>query len=123
MKKVIADTNALLAMAEFKIDLLQELERVCDFKQELYVLEGTLRELHQIQLQQKGKTRRWAKLVQDILLAKKVPALPGKGYVDDLLVGHSQRGDLVLTQDLELKKRLKRPYLTIKQKKMITIVD
>ena len=122
MKRIIIDTNALMAIAELKIDIFSEIERVADFKYELFVLEGTIRELEAIQRDQKGKYKRAAKLVLDIVKHKKVKKIKQDGNVDDILTDLSQQGDLVVTQDRELKKRLAKPYLTIRQGKTIVMV-
>ena len=123
MKKIILDTNALMAFAEFKIDIFSELEKCCNFRYVIYVLSGSINELQKIMENQRGKYKRAAKLALDLLKAKKIPAIvkDHKG-VDDLLVEYSKKGNLVLTQDVALKKRLKKPYLTIRQKKYIILV-
>ena len=123
MKKVILDTNALMAIEEFKLKLFDELEAVCDFNYEVYVLEGTIKELKKIQEEQRMKYRRAAKLALGIIKVLKIKQLPSQGHVDDSLVEHSKNGDFVLTQDIGLKRRLTRPYLTIRQKKKIFLVD
>jgi len=123
MKKIIADTNIWMAVGELKIDIFTELERCCDFPFRLVVLEGTLRELEKIQEEQRSRFKRAAKLALDIIKAKKIEVFPHSvGDVDDLLVDYSHGGFLVLTQDILLKKRLKRPYLTIKQSKLIIMI-
>lgn len=122
MKKIILDTNALMAIAEFKIDLFSELERTCDFPFQIAVLQGTLDELHRIQEEQRGKYKRAVQLVLSILKARNILILPDKGDVDEILAGYSKKGILVLTQDLGLKRRLAKPYLTIRQKKTIILV-
>ncbi len=43
--------------------------------------------------------------------------------VDDNLVYESGQGNLILTQDRDLKKRLQRPFLTIRQKKFIVMLE
>ena len=122
-KTVIIDTNAWMAMGEFKTDLFSELRKCCDFPFEMAVLEGTIRELKNIQEEQRGKYKRLAKLALDIIKAKKVKVFPhSAGEVDDLLMDYSLAGYLVLTQDLALKRRLARPYLTIRQKKRIIMM-
>ena len=123
MKKVILDTNALMAIEEFKLKLFDELEAVCDFNYEVYVLEGTIKELKKIQEEQRMKYKRAAKLALGIIKVLKIKQLPSQGHVDDSLVEHSKNGDFVLTQDIGLKRRLTRPYLTIRQKKKIFLVD
>ncbi len=123
MKKIILDTNSLMAIAEFKIDLFSELETVCDFSYDLFVLSGTIKELNKIMEEQRQKYKRAAKLALGMIKVKGIKKIVSSGYVDDLLVKHSQQGDLILTQDVELKKRLTKPYLTIRQKKKIIVVD
>lgn len=126
MKKIILDTNALMAIAGFKVDIFSELEKACDFPFRIHVLSGTIDELKKIKEQQRGKYRRGAQLALSLLKAKKIPViLPAKekAGVDNLLVEHSQAGDLILTQDIGLKKRLKKPYLTIRQKKKVELVS
>ena len=122
MKKIIIDTNALIAVSEFKIDIFTEIEKCCNFKYQLFVLEGTITELERIRVEQKGKFKRAAQLAIKLIEAKNVSVLPGEDNVDDWLVIYSKKGQLVLTQDVELKKRLSKPYLTIRQKKKIILV-
>ena len=123
MKQVIIDTNAWMAITEFKLDILAALERDCDFQYKIAVLQGTIEELRKIVTEQRSKFRQAALLALGIIETKKINTLPELGDVDDILVEHSKKGDLVLTQDTALKKRLKRPYLTIRQKKKILLVS
>jgi len=122
MRKIILDTNALMAIAEFKIDIFSELERVCDFTYDLYILEGTIKELRKIMEEQRQKFKRAAKLALAIVKAKGIKKIASSKYVDDELVELSKKGDLVLTQDIELKKRLTKPYFTIRQKKRVVLI-
>jgi len=122
MKHIIIDTNALMAIAELKIDIFSEIERMADFKYEVVILEGTMIELKKIMADQKMKYKRAAKLVVDIITKKKIKIIENTGKVDDVLTEHSKKGDLILTQDRELKKRLTKPYLTIRQGKTIVMV-
>jgi len=123
MKKVIIDTNALMSINELNLDIFDELEDCCDFPYELFILEGTMDELYKIMDKQKGKFREAAKLALQLVEAKEISIIPERGYVDDLLVEHSKQGDIVLTQDKALKKRLKKPYLVIRQKKLIVLIE
>jgi rRNA-processing protein FCF1 len=122
MKKIILDTNALMAIAEFKIDLFSELESCCDFTYDLFVLSGTIKELNKIMEEQRQKFKRAAKLGLAIIKAKGIKKIASTDYVDDVLVEFSKKGDLILTQDIELKKRLSKPYLTIRQKKKVVLI-
>ena len=123
MKQVIIDTNAWMAITEFKLDIFTALERDCDFSYKAVTLAGVIEELQKVVSEQRAKFRQAALLALGIIKVKKILVLPELGDVDDLLVEHSKKGDLVLTQDAQLKKRLKRPYLTIRQKKRIILVS
>ena len=122
MKKIIIDTNALMAISEFKIDIFTELEQCCNFKYKPVVLKGTITELETIKLEQRGKFKLAANLALKIIKAKKIEVIQKEGDVDNLLIVESKKGHLVLTQDVELKKKLSKPYLTIRQKKKIMLV-
>lgn len=122
MKKVILDTNAVMDMVDFKIDIFAELERVLDFSYQVCVVEGTMEELEDILKGQRLRFARAAKMGMAILKSKNVKVLPGKGKVDDILTDYSHQGALILTQDRELKRRLSKPFLTIRQKKVVVMV-
>ncbi|NQV90958.1 DNA-binding protein [Candidatus Woesearchaeota archaeon] len=122
-KRVILDTNALMAIDEFKLDIFSEIERCISFPYELIVPDGVLDELHKIIIEQKGKYKLSAKLALSIVNTKRIKIVESEGNVDDYLVALSEKGQLVLTQDVELKKRLKKPYLTIRQKKKVMLVE
>tara|TARA_Y100000310_G_scaffold317846_1_gene371183 strand:- start:7422 stop:7775 length:354 start_codon:yes stop_codon:yes gene_type:complete len=117
MKRVILDTNALMAIAEFKIDIFSELVGYS-----VVTLSGVVEELQKIHDQQRGKFKRAAKLALEILYSKKVKIIVSSGNVDDALVELS-KNNLVLTQDIALKKRLSKPYMTIRQKKKVVVVE
>src|SRR3989338_2342159 len=121
MKKIILDTNAMMAVAEFKLDIFRSLEDSFYFPYQLYVLSGTIDELQQIKETQRGKFNLAAKLALGILSIKIsagiVLVISNKGKVDALLAASSKKSSLLLTQDVNLKKRLFKPYLTIRQKK------
>ena len=122
-KRIILDTNALMAINEFKLDVFSAIERGMNEPYELVVLDGVLDELHKIMVEQKGKYKLSAKLALSILDAKRIKIVESEGNVDDFLVTLSEKGQLVLTQVVELKKRLKKPYLTIRQKKKVILVE
>lgn len=124
MKTILIDTNALMAISELKIDLFSELQNCCDFKYKLAVLEGTLRELEKIKTEQRLRFKIAARMALQLLKLKKVEVFPqSTGNVDDILVDYSHAGFLVLTQDVLLKKRLMKPYLTIRQGKKVVRVE
>ncbi len=123
MKKVILDTNAVMDLVEFKIDLFAELGRMLDVPFQICVVEGTRKELEGIVKTQRLRFAGAAKTGLALLQAKKVNVLPSSGKVDDILAEYSRQGALILTQDRELKQRLARPFLTIRQKKVVVKVE
>lgn len=123
MKKVILDTNVVVDLVEFKVDLFREMERILDFPYQVCVVQGTITELEQIIKTQRLRFQRAARLGLALLKAKNVKILPGKGKVDDVLADYSQRGALILTQDWGLKTRLKKPFLTIRQRKKVAMIS
>lgn len=123
IKKIIVDTNAWMAVYEFNLDLLSALRENLDFSYKLYVLQATIDELKKIISEQRGRFKQAALLSLGLINDKKIEIINEIGNADDLLVAYSKKDYLILTQDVELKKRLKKPYLTIRQKKKILIVD
>ncbi len=125
-KQIYLDTNALMAISEFKLDVFTEISRVMDFQYQIYVLSGTLDELDKIIVEQRGKYKLAAKIGKSLLLKKvelkKVKVVKSSGHVDEILVGKSAEGALILTQDMALKRKLKKPYLTIRQKQKVIMV-
>lgn len=112
-----------MAFSEFKMDLFSALKESCDFTYEINILQGTLDELEKIAEEQRGKFKQAAVLALKIIKTKKIKILKKRGNVDDTLAELSKKGYIVLTQDAALKRRLKRPYMTIRQKKKIFLVN
>ncbi len=83
---------------------------------------------HQQQLQQLKQTeslkiRRRILLFESLLPKLHIDILPDTGYVDEILINYSLQHNLILTQDQELKRKLQKPYLTIRQKNRIILVS
>ena len=115
MKKIILDTNALIYFVKFKIDFMEELRRICDFNFEVYVLNKTIDELEKLK----------KKLALELIKGKNLKILniaEGKN-VDDILIKMSKLGYIVVTQDKELKEKLQKPFITIRQKKYLFMVN
>lgn len=111
MKKIILDTNILLSIYKLKINIFSELERICDFNYQIYVLDKTIKEI------KKHKNKKAVKLALEIIKKKNLKVLKsGKGKVDDSLLKLAKKNYIIATQDKELKKNLKN-YITIRQKK------
>lgn len=118
-KRIILDTNFLLAISQFNIDVFSELERLCDFPYTVNALDKTLDELNQIVKTQGGRNKLAAKLALAIVKDRVKVIKTKEGYVDDILVKLADNDTLIATQDRELKKRVKTRIITIKQKKYL----
>lgn len=115
MKKIILDTNALIYFCKFKIDFMEELKRICDFTFEVCVLNKTIDEL--IKLNEM--------FALELIKRKNLKILniaEGKN-VDDMLISMSKLSYIVVTQDKELKEKLQKPFITIRQKKYLFMVN
>ncbi len=127
-KRVIVDTNALMAISGMGIDVFSVIASDCLFPHKVYVLSGTILELEKIRDTQSGAHKLGAKMALQILAQQRLKGSvllldSVEDNVDNELVLYSQKGDLVLTQDRELKKRLVKPYLTIRQRKRLEMVE
>jgi len=127
MKKIIIlDTNFLLIPAQFNVDIFSEIERICDFPYQLCIIDKTLSELDSIIENQRQKYKNAAKLALKLLKSKAVKIIKTKKdkYVDDLIFNLAENTEIIVaTQDKELKKRLKKPIITLRQKKYLKIMN
>jgi len=116
MYNIILDTNFLLIIPQFKIDIFRELERICNFRYNLSILDKTLDEL-------KGK--KYEKLVKEIIKRKKISIIKTNsgGYVDNILKNINDKNVIIATNDKELKKQLKTPLIILKQKKYLQLIN
>ena len=125
MKRIILDTNFTMIPAQFKIDIFAEINRICNFKYKIFVLDKTIDELKKIIKEQRGKHKRNASLALQLLKAKKVSIIKTKEnlLVDDILVKIAKKSDYIATQDIGLKRRLKGKanIITMRQKKFLKI--
>ncbi len=114
MKKVILDTNFLIYCCKFKIDFLEELKRILDFDFEVYTLNIVLLELEKL------KENLALSLVKEKGL--KIMNVAIDKNVDDSLIKLSKLGFIVGTQDKELKEKLNKPIIIIRQKKYLELI-
>ncbi len=124
MKEVLADTNFLMECTKNRIDLIDELTRILDFKFSVGVIDKSIFELDKL-IKKGGKDGRTAKLTKTILKAKKIKIIKtGKGYADDVLFKKASKNIIIATQDKDLKRRLRSkrvPIIVIRQKKYFKI--
>jgi rRNA-processing protein FCF1 len=124
VRKVLLDTNFLFIPAQFKVDIYSEIDRICNFPYELYVLDKSLQELDNIIETSKGKEKASARLAKAILEAKKPKTLKttSKDYVDNIILGLN--GYIVATQDKVLRSKLKKngvQTIVLRQKKYLML--
>ena len=112
MIKIYLDTNFLMIPAQFKVDVFEEIKRICHFQYELCILEKSIKELEKIKSEQKGKHKDAAKIAIGIINQKikqkslNITAFSKDIAVDDILVELSNAETIVATQDKELKQRI-----------------
>ena len=126
MKKIILDTNFLLAGYQFKLDIIEKIRHALSFAYDLYILDKTKYEIVWILKKQKTKHREAAKWGLKIIAKNQFKELPAKDdmLVDDSLVEYAKKGYIIATQDMELKRRLRNEnftILTIRKKKYMMI--
>lgn len=129
MKKILLDTNMLLAVYQFHVDIFSEIDRIADFNYKIYVLDRTINELENIVLKQKGKDREAAKIALQLLKIKGIEAISTsrRGKTDDLIAEYaSKEGFIVATQDKDLKTKLIHLNVTLivlRKKKFLALAN
>ena len=132
MKKIILDTNFLVSVVKFKVDLFSELQRICDFKYTVYIVEGTINELEKLAETGKPKDTISAKISLELIKKKKIKIIktPLKNKrvknVDLLILNLIKKGNfIVATQDKELKREIGKkgvPLIVLRQKKYLKLI-
>lgn len=126
MRGIILDTNFLMIPTTQKVDIFEELKRVCDFSFELFIVSKTIKELDKIMIDQSGKDKMAARLAKSLIDAKGVKIIDvPEGHVDDLILRVAkEKGYFVATQDKHLKERLRKddvPVIFLRQKKYLVV--
>lgn len=108
--KVIIDTNGLMIPGQFGVDIFSELKRL-GF--DSYLVAGaSVRELEKISSQGRGKDRTAAKIALSLL--ERCTIIEKNGTADDIIADMAvDMNAAVLTNDIELKKRLCSKGVTI----------
>lgn len=116
MYTIVLDTNIILYTLKYKVDLLEELKRICNFNYEVKILDKTLKEL---------ENKSNGKLALSWINKKNIKLINTKnsGYVDDLLL-KLDKNYIIATNDKDLKRKLRKknhPIITLRQKKYLIL--
>ena len=102
-RKVIIDTNGMMIPGQFGVDIFSELGRLGFDK--CFVTRASVRELDKIREKGKGKDKNAAKIALSLL--ERCTIIEKNGYADDIIMDIAVDTNMaVLTNDIELKKRL-----------------
>lgn len=103
---IIFDTNFLFVTFEFRIDIISELHRLVGTNYSLYIYEGTLDELQNIE--DKGdKNKKFLPLIAKMLKIYGFKIISSKqSYIDDQILENAPKGVIVATNDANLRKQL-----------------
>lgn len=116
MKDIILDTNFIISAVNYKIDIKEELNRICPFLFRICIIDKTILELKK--LTETEKTRLDAILALKISQVFNILRTHGEKYVDELLIDFSKsKSVIVATNDKELKEKLSCPVIVIRNKK------
>ena len=121
MKSIILDTNFIIDVLKNKIDLKGELSRICNFPFKIFVLDRIKYELENIIEKQAGKNKELAKLALGYIKNFEVVETK-EDNVDSALTALS-KDHIIATQDKQLKSRLKKPFIILKQKKILELIE
>jgi len=124
MKKIILDTNFLMIPCKFKVDIFSEIKRICDFKHDVFVLDKTIDELKKIIKLQKGKNKEAAKIALLLVKNKKIRKIETNENLDVDGILLKQKGAVIATQDIELKRKLKKKSIrtiSLRQRKYLVL--
>lgn len=106
MRRVILDTNFLIDCIRFKIDL-DEIDRLIDEEYKIFIPSTVLKELERIS---NGKTKSsdLAKIALKLIEQKGFKIIDMKGRnTDESIIKSIEKNDVVGTNDVELRKKLK----------------
>lgn len=107
MKRIILDTNFLIDIMRFKIDI-EEIKGIIDGPYRILTISPVIDELKKI-AKKKTKESKNAKIVLKLIKSKRIEVLKSKGkYTDDVILNLVDKNTIVATNDKKLRKKLKR---------------
>ena len=101
MKKIILDTNFLIDLIKFKVDL-EDINILINEPYQLFSLSSVVRELKNL-----SKNNKYAKGALRLLEFKKIKIIKSEGDVDKFLLTLANKNTIISTNDIKLKKKLK----------------
>jgi rRNA-processing protein FCF1 len=104
--KVILDTNFLVDLARFKIDL-EEIPTLLQEPVDFIVLSSTIQELKKIE-KNKGNLGSLAKFALEIIKLKQIKVLEEKESPDKAFLSIADKNTIIATNDSKLRKKLKK---------------
>lgn len=120
---VILDTNMLMAVEQFGINLFSELDRIIKREHKPVIPKSILNEIQNIYKNGKGENKRAASVA--LKLADKCEEIETESQGDDAIIEVADKGDtMVATNDSELIKRLKNnniPVIILRQQSHLEI--
>lgn len=129
MKKILLDTNFLLAPYQFRVDIFTQIDRIMHFPYKIFVLDKSVEELKKVIEEQKGKNKDAAKVALKLIAIKNIEIVKTQGNkkTDDAIIELSSENNyIVATQDKDLKRRLINhgtQVIVLRQKKILAIVN
>ena len=118
MYTIILDTSFILTALKFKIDFFSEIDRICNFKYKISIIDKTLNEL---------KNKKLEKLALKLIKEKSVNIIntSERGDVDSILISLFKKDKTIIiaTQDIDLKNKLgNNRIIIIKQRKYLALI-
>jgi len=129
MKKILLDTNFLMACGQFKVDIFSQIDGITNFKYKIYILDKIIEELKKIVEEQKGKHKDAAKVALTLIDIKHLEIIKTNSNkkTDDIIVDISSKNDfIVATQDKDLKRKLFNHNISViilRNKKTLEIIN
>lgn len=112
---------------QFKVDIFEEIKRICSFQYALCIIDKTLGELENIKLKGKTKDILAANVALNLIRLKNIDIInTGSGKdVDGLILERADKGDIAATCDKMLKSELKKKgidVIVLRQRKYLAMV-
>jgi len=129
MEKILLDTNFLLILYQFKVDIFTQIDKISTFKYKIFILDKTLQELNKIVEEQKGKNKDAARIALKLTSIKDIEVIKTESNknTDDTIYDIALKDDfIVATQDKDLKRKLVNQgckVIILKQKKILAIIN